>query len=377
MAKSNAHLRRCEEFISRILLSIYGFFYLKKKPPSKPIGRILLCKTCCLGDAVLTLYAIRAFKYQYPDIELHVLASRRVENVYVQSSLITQVHTLPLTGRNLVQELLQISFWVNLMRTFIRLRQLEFTQYIDFELYRSYGSFVKTLLGIPFSRGFSVTGAPDKFHDLNIERQRNIPEWECFYALLGLNIPTEKPAPIYFPLKKSMPLKRLGIVFGSSFNWPQKKWPRENFATAIQQLGLIYPDLEIIIFGVPSENEDGKWIETHTSSILRIQNTVGQLHFNGLIEMLSTCDAVFGNDTGTMHVAAACGIPTFTLFGPTRPLKWNPLTSIPIFIDLPCRPCYYLGSMPDCNHFSCLKQLKPEIVVAQIEKFFGKKSVSC
>ena len=58
-----------------------------------------------------------------------------------------------------------------------------------------------------------------------------------------------------------------------------------------------------------------------------------------------------------------------TLFGPTDPRKWNPLTSTPVFLEgLPCRPCYYLGSMPPCGHFSCLRKLAPEVVVGRIRE---------
>jgi ADP-heptose:LPS heptosyltransferase len=66
-------------------------------------------------------------------------------------------------------------------------------------------------------------------------------------------------------------------------------------------------------------------------------------------------------------VAAACGVPTVTLFGPTDPRKWNPIGSTPVFLaHLPCRPCYYLGAMPACSHFSCLRQMETPQVAAAV-----------
>ena len=38
------------------------------------------------------------------------------------------------------------------------------------------------------------------------------------------------------------------------------------------------------------------------------------------------------NDTGMMHVAAAAGTPTLSLFGPTDPLQWAPPGSAHRFI---------------------------------------------
>jgi ADP-heptose:LPS heptosyltransferase len=40
--------------------------------------------------------------------------------------------------------------------------------------------------------------------------------------------------------------------------------------------------------------------------------------------VLANCDVYVSNDTGMMHVAAAAGTPTLSLFGPTDPLQWAP-----------------------------------------------------
>lgn len=41
--------------------------------------------------------------------------------------------------------------------------------------------------------------------------------------------------------------------------------------------------------------------------------------------LLKEMDMVLTNDTGIMHLAAAVGTPTLSLFGPTDPLQWAPL----------------------------------------------------
>lgn len=47
---------------------------------------------------------------------------------------------------------------------------------------------------------------------------------------------------------------------------------------------------------------------------------------------LKQMDLVVTNDTGIMHLAAAVGTPTLSLFGPTDPLQWAPLGSRHRFI---------------------------------------------
>jgi heptosyltransferase-3 len=39
---------------------------------------------------------------------------------------------------------------------------------------------------------------------------------------------------------------------------------------------------------------------------------------------MTTCQAYLGNDSGPTHLAAALGLPTLALFGPTNPQIWSP-----------------------------------------------------
>jgi len=41
------------------------------------------------------------------------------------------------------------------------------------------------------------------------------------------------------------------------------------------------------------------------------------------------------NDSGLMHVAAAIGIPTVAIFGPTSPWHWKPLNPIAAILEPP------------------------------------------
>ena len=50
----------------------------------------------------------------------------------------------------------------------------------------------------------------------------------------------------------------------------------------------------------------------------------GQLPFHGVVELLRHATLFVGTDTSTTHVAAATGVPTVALFGPTDPVRWGP-----------------------------------------------------
>jgi heptosyltransferase-2 len=56
-----------------------------------------------------------------------------------------------------------------------------------------------------------------------------------------------------------------------------------------------------------------------------------------LIPLLEDAGVFLGNDSGPGHLAALCGVPTFTLFGPHFPEGWAPLH--PEAAWTPGRPC--------------------------------------
>jgi len=73
-----------------------------------------------------------------------------------------------------------------------------------------------------------------------------------------------------------------------------------------------------------------------------------------------------------MHIAAAFEVPQIALFGPTHPklgfAPLNPNAEV-LTLDLDCSPCTLHGnSRCPKDHFKCMKDLSPGIVLAQVDK---------
>ena len=68
---------------------------------------------------------------------------------------------------------------------------------------------------------------------------------------------------------------------------------------------------------------------------------VGELLFDQLIGLISYCDLFISVDTGPMHVAAALGVPTIGIFGPTSPKMYGPYGE----------KCITVHKMTDCPYF--------------------------
>ena len=111
-----------------------------------------------------------------------------------------------------------------------------------------------------------------------------------------------------------------------------------------------------------------------------VSNLAGKTTIGELIENLKTCHLVLSNDTGTMHLAAALGVPTVALFGSTDPGLTSPIGDIHkvIWENVDCSPCF----KKDCPiDFRCMTRIESNRVVSEIRELMktgidGKQKAS-
>ncbi|HTV61300.1 MAG TPA: glycosyltransferase family 9 protein [Verrucomicrobiae bacterium] len=98
--------------------------------------------------------------------------------------------------------------------------------------------------------------------------------------------------------------------------------------------------------------------------------TVGEL-----IELTDRAAAFIGNDSGPGHLAAFCGVPTFTLFGPQLPEWFAPLHPRAEWIG--GKACPYLPCSDYCRFPEpfCIRKISEEEAVARIEKFLAVQRI--
>jgi heptosyltransferase II len=125
-----------------------------------------------------------------------------------------------------------------------------------------------------------------------------------------------------------------GAAYGSA-----KCWEPEKYAALADQLIAAF-DAEVIFFGAAQESE----MAGHIIGAMRGRafNLVGATPIGELSALLSNCDLFIGNDSGAMHVAGAVGLPVIGIFGPTDPEGTRPMTSRFTLIREPvdCSPCF-------------------------------------
>lgn len=102
-------------------------------------------------------------------------------------------------------------------------------------------------------------------------------------------------------------------------NWPFARWVE--VMTALSRAG---PAITWLL--ITGESEEEKLPEM-TASLKAAGVSWKSAHAMDLIpltEWLEQCSALVGHDSGISHLASACGVPCFLLFGPTRPDIWAP-----------------------------------------------------
>ena len=72
-----------------------------------------------------------------------------------------------------------------------------------------------------------------------------------------------------------------------------------------------------------------------------LRSLVGKTDLPALAGVLANCRALVTNDSGAMHLAAACGVAVTAVFGPTDERATGPLGDAHTVITHPvwCRPC--------------------------------------
>lgn len=137
---------------------------------------------------------------------------------------------------------------------------------------------------------------------------------------------------------------------------PAKEWPVARYAALVDRLAERH-GAECVLVGAPAERPRCAMVASASRAgalIAAGQTTIGQA-----LALLSLCDGFAGNDSGSMHVAAALGIPTVGIFTSTNPQRTGPLGphAQALYHRIECSPC--LDRTCRFGHYQCLQQLTP------------------
>ena len=128
-------------------------------------------------------------------------------------------------------------------------------------------------------------------------------------------------------------------VLAIGANWPNKRWPTENFARLADYLydRKIIP---VLVGGGPVDEQRAAEICSHTE--IPPLNLVGRTNFKQLTYILQQARLCVGGDTGPVHLASGLGTPTVMVMGPTDANRNGPYGQLDnaLEVDRSCRYCW-------------------------------------
>jgi ADP-heptose:LPS heptosyltransferase len=120
-------------------------------------------------------------------------------------------------------------------------------------------------------------------------------------------------------------------------------WPLERYRSLVAHLRGLGFSVQVVC-----DADQKSWWQQAGEAALAVPQTVAEL-----LALVDRAGAFVGNDSGPGHLAAFCGVPTFTLFGPQLPEWFAPLHPASEWLEgkaCPYKPCsdYCRFPLPHC-----------------------------
>jgi heptosyltransferase-3 len=166
----------------------------------------------------------------------------------------------------------------------------------------------------------------------------------------------------------------LGI--GPTANWIGKIWPAERFIEIVQFMtneGGLMAGARVAVFAAPGEEEDARKVLTSISEGRAI-DVIAKTDPGTAAAAIARCDFYIGNDSGLMHCAAASGVPTLGLFGPSWPHIYAPYGDHCAYVSTPQnfdQLIDFAGYDPKTLGHTLMSDLSVDVVKAALEKMFA------
>lgn len=147
-------------------------------------------------------------------------------------------------------------------------------------------------------------------------------------------------------------------------------WPLEHWSELV---GLIRQrsSLSVAINGT----EEDQHIFKPLLALPGVESLLGS-SLQQLTDVLSGARCAISVDTGTMHLAAALGVPTIALFGPTIPGLTGPYSrKTPVKVlssGLGCQPCHRTPTEKSCGFARCMQEMEPEFVFGTMQALLNQ-----
>jgi ADP-heptose:LPS heptosyltransferase len=179
----------------------------------------------------------------------------------------------------------------------------------------------------------------------------------------------------YWMGKGVTPEERESVIIIHPGSGSKKKvWPLDRFLKLTEVLQQHFSSRVLVVLGPAEGPETRKIFESEKPGVSILAKGLSLIQ---LASVMEGCRLFVGNDSGISHLAAALGIPTLAIFGPTDPKVWSPRGRNVMVIrkEIHCSPCPQERFF-QCQHFECLKGVRLEEVLEGMRTLGFKNEVT-
>ncbi len=179
--------------------------------------------------------------------------------------------------------------------------------------------------------------------------------------------PDERRAADEFLKAEGVDMDRPLVLIAPGSGWSGKNWLPERFGEVAAWLAA---ERKAQIAWIGGPDEAGLVPETRAGDF----RWFGKVPLATLAAVLPRAQLFVGNDGGLLHFAAAQGVPTVSVWGPTSPGKWGPKGEQHRQIRKTerCEGCIYWDYRATCRHDrACMKAVATADVLAAIRDVWG------
>lgn len=350
---------------------------------SDQIKRIVVRGTNWIGDAVMSVPALRELSRIFPDAEIVLHTKSTVEGLFDDADFIDRILPFQKKSSRIKQTIAQADLLGDEAFDLAVLLPNSFESALTTKLARIPRriGYNKDLRGLLLTDPIPVPEWKNKRHEvfyyLNLvahaERrylgQSTVPLTEPDVAL---PVSEERREAARRMLREagadiSRPLVAIGA---GSTNSMAKRWGAAKFAELGDRLKEEF-GAEIILLGAPSEADVAREVIERSSA--NPIDLTGQTGVAEAAALLSVVDLLVSNDMGLAHVAPAVGTKTVVIFGPTNPVTTRPFSDLAVVVrnNVECSPCM-LRECP-IDH-RCMDWIGVEQVMAVCRDILARES---
>src|SRR6266403_2600950 len=289
--------------------------------------RILIRSSNWLGDAVMSVPAVRAIKNGRPDVQITIAVPAKIAPMWKLVPEVDAIISLPNSSLLTAVSLLKRGPAFDVAILFPNSLRVALESWLS---------------GIPRRIGYQGhrrrwllnqimreprKPRPPEHHSLRFLRMACECGAETEQSLTTKTSNVQRPTP-NAQLSDSNQLStlnykllKIGLCAGAEYG-PAKRWLPERFAEVAAKISA-QSSAQWILFGTKNDAAIGDQIAAAIGE--HCVNRIGHTTLDQLIDELRECRLVLTNDTGTMHLAALLGVPVVAVFGSTEPRLTGPL----------------------------------------------------